>query len=114
MKLPVFLLLSAVFAFSACKKFKIEDDIPPCIEESAKEKTKSVSSEYATILEYEFQGNIVYVFDLEAGQNNSSADIFNTSCEKIGYLGGVDQNKEVLGEPFTNAKFIRRIWPTKT
>lgn len=110
------LFLSAIlvlFVLGACKKFKIEPNVPSCIKNTAKEKTKSTTSAYASILEYGFQNQTVYVFDLDAGTTNARADIYNSNCEIIGYLGGVDGNRTVNGEDFSNAVFKRKVWPIK-
>lgn len=107
----LFLLLLTTLA--ACKKFDIEPGAPECIKNTARERTKDVNSEYATILEYEFQGKLVYVFDLNAGNPDSQADIFDSNCTLLGYLGGISGNRIINGEDFSNAVFKRKIWPIK-
>lgn len=91
----------------------MEKGVPDCIEASAKEKTKSTKSNYATILEYEFQNQIVYVFDLNAGETDARADIYTASCSFFGYLGGPEKNTIVNGEDFKSAVFKRKVWPLK-
>ena len=107
----LFILLVA--ALSSCKKFDIEPGAPDCIKNTARERTKDVNSEYATILEYEFQGKLVYVFDLDAGAPDSQADIFDTNCTLLGRLGGIAGNRIINGEDFASAIFKRKIWPLK-
>jgi hypothetical protein len=102
-----------IFALTACKKFRIESNVPACIEESAKEKTKSTTSVYATILEYEFQSKLVYVFDLNAGETDSRAEIYSADCKLLGILGGPEKNTIINGEEFKNATFKRKVWPAK-
>lgn len=87
--------------------------MPECIKEKAKIQTKEVKSTYASILEYEFQNKILYVFDLQAGETDSKADIYDSDCRFYGYLGGPEKNKVINGEDFTNAVFKRRVWPAK-
>lgn len=114
MKLPqLTLLLIIFFSVGSCKKFRMEANVPDCIVKTAKEKTKSTTSAYASILEYEFQNNLVYVFDLDAGTTNAIAEVLNSDCVIIGYLGGTDGNRTINGEDFSKATLKRRVWPTK-
>ncbi len=102
-----------ILTIASCKKFDIEPGAPECIKNAARERTKDVNSEYATILEYEFQGKLVYVFDLSAGTPDSQADIFDSNCTLLGYLGGISGNRIINGEDFSTAIFKRKIWPIK-
>jgi hypothetical protein len=110
--LLIFLFLMIICS-TGCKKFRMEKDVPACLEKTTEEKVKSVTNDFAVVLEYEFQGALVYVFDLDPGNADSRADIYNDQCQEIGYLGGQERNREVLGEDFASAKFKRQVWPTK-
>jgi hypothetical protein len=91
----------------------MEKDVPPCIETSTKERVKEVTNVNAVVLEYEFQNQLVYVYDLDPDNADSKADILNTDCQSIGYLGGLERNREVNGEDFSSAVFKRKVWPGK-
>ena len=115
MKMRIIALMGVAFIFSfvGCKKFRMEPNVPDCIQNSAKDKTKDVSNIYASILEYEFQNNVLYVFDLNAGETDARAEIYSSTCSIYGYLGGPEKNVMVNGEDFKSAVFKRRVWPLK-
>lgn len=91
----------------------MESNVPDCIMSKAKTETRDTKSVYASILEYEFQSGIVYVFDLEAGNADAKADIYRSDCVYLGYLGGIEGNRQINGEDFSNAVFKRKVWPLK-
>jgi len=61
--------------------------------------------------EYLFQNELVYVFDYGFCCCDYSSDVLSSSCDTLGFLGGIIGNYMINGEDFSNANFQRRIWP---
>lgn len=112
-KFKILTLILVALAAGSCKKFRMEANVPECIEKRAKDETKDSRSVYASILEYEFQSMIVYVFDLQAGDADAQAHIYKSDCVYLGYLGGIEGNRMINGEDFGSAVFKRKVWPLK-
>ena len=103
----VFFILAA--ACTACSD--IDPDSPDCI----KHRTRNFRSEIyceegASVKEYLFQGQMVYVFNPGICQFDLTSGVMDEGCETLGYLGGYAGNIIINGESFSNAVYQRTIW----
>ena len=111
----VFLVIAFMIMLS-CEKDPdpiIGDIVPVCILEKIEEfKTSAVpcSQKGPSVIEYEFQGDLVYAFDMGQCVADGSSIILNEFCEELCILGTIIGITDCLGEPFANATEIRVIW----
>lgn len=74
---------------SACKKSsnEIAGDTPACI----KEKIKIAAAEeygYSAVDEYEFKGQLVYVFEPSSNIADASSPVYSADCVQLCSIGG--------------------------
>ena len=108
-KTPILLLLFAVL--TGCQ-LDIEPGTPGCIQEKIKEFSKNQIScdRSKTVSNYSFQDEIVYVFDQRSCGSDMTAEVFDSNCNYLGFLGGIAGISEINGEEFSNATFKGVIW----
>ena len=111
--LPLF----ALIALTSCENLDIAPEVPNCVEKKIKYFNKHTFCEdrepsvKASVEEYKFQNKTVYVL-IEGNCNpDSGAEVIDSNCNKLGYLGGFANIQEVDGVAFyPNATFIRKVW----
>ncbi|MDB5226345.1 MAG: hypothetical protein JWN78_538 [Bacteroidota bacterium] len=103
------ILLLFVSAVISCNKPGIEKGTPECVVNKIQEFSKSYCYN-AKVEEYVFQGKIVYVFDPGACGADMQAEVINSKCNTLGYLGGFAGNTKINGEEFSHAVFINTTW----
>jgi hypothetical protein len=107
-KFALFLLL---FFLTACEK--IDDDAPDCIKDLIKHHQNKMwlCETGASVNQYSFQGEYVYVFEPGTCGADMQAPVYNENCKLLGNLGGFVGNLIINGERFDqNATFIKTIW----
>ncbi len=101
--------ISILFLFGlllvSCKK-----EIPGCLNSKIDDHKKSACTNGASVKEYSFQGNAVYVFDPGICGADMTSEVTDTECKNLGYLGGIIGNTKINGEEFSNAKFKKTVW----
>lgn len=107
------LILITIFLsslFLRCEK--IDRDAPDCLTEKIRTFAKeSICPNGAAVGQYLFKGVYVYVFSPGNCGADMGADVYNESCEKIGFLGGISGNLIIQGVIFhEEAEFIKTIW----
>lgn len=55
-------------------------------------------------------GKTVYVFDQGPCGNDMTSEVVDSECKNLGYLGGITGNKEINGQDFSSAEFVKTIW----
>ena len=90
---------------SSCKK-----NTPQCITSDTSDFKKSCCSSGASVKEYDFQGNQVYVFDPGTCGADQTSEVKNDKCGSLGFLGGITGNTKINGEDFSNAKYRKTVW----
>lgn len=104
--------LSALIAISctACNSGKQQVE-PPCITERTIlfEETEACSSG-ASVREYKFDGDYVYVFDIGDCAIDIGQTVVNYSCDTIGYLGGYAGSTEINGKDFYKKARLMRTF----
>lgn len=103
-------ILLIVISFS-CKKFDIADGTPACIEQLIKDFNSETDCIVAVdVRKYEFQGGEVYLFNPGDCETDEGSEIYDSECNSIGFIGGIDDNLIINGEDFSNAELISVIW----
>ena len=106
--LGITIIISSMYS---CEK--IESDVSDCIKESIRDYAKSsiICDSGASVAEFSFQDQLVYVFNPGTCGADMGADVYNDACEKIGFLGGIAGITEINGVRFYEvAIFNRNIW----
>jgi hypothetical protein len=106
-KLSTLLLVALLVG---CNSIDIEGDIPECIMKKIKEFADTHDCDSSEVSEFTFQANLVYVFSDGNCWDDSQAEVLDSNCKTIGYLGGIIGNTMINGEEFSNATLIRSIW----
>lgn len=110
MKSLIFLVLIQV-PFYGCENSEIAKDTPECLKRAIKDFAKaSPSCSNATVEEYTFQGATVYVFQPGTCGADLSADVLDSECNNLGFLGGFIGNTKINGEEFSKAIFKKTVW----
>ncbi len=109
MKKAVFLIL--IFpALHSCDKREIDDSIPQCVKKKIEFFIPTLCAADGRVTEYLLQDRPVYVFDPGFCGPDSSAEVYDSSCNYIGSLGGFGGNTKIRGIEFSTAVFVRVIW----
>jgi hypothetical protein len=100
---------SCMDPFYHCNEFDFGNKIPNCIIDEIADFKETSICEDATVKEYWFQSQIVYVFDPSCCCDFQSP-VLDYNCNVLGALGGISGNTKINGEEFSNAKFRRTVW----
>jgi len=94
---------------SSCEK--IEENVSDCIHDKIRtfSKNRFLCDSGANVKEYLFQSVLVYVFNPGGCGADMGSDVFNESCENIGFLGGIAGNTMINGVPFGQEAVLQRI-----
>jgi hypothetical protein len=96
-----------VFLLIGCEK---SNPVPDCIELKIDGFKSSALCSNASIMEYSFQGEPVYVFS-HGNCPDGVAGVLDRNCNSLGYLGGIIGNTKIKGVDFgANAQYIRTLW----
>lgn len=107
--LMMIFLLAVLVSFISCSD--IEADIPECIKEKINNIQKDDCED--SMEEYEFQGNLVYIFkdELENGCADFGSFVYDSDCNELCLIGGIAGFTECDGVVFyDNAVFVREVW----
>ena len=107
-KIALFIFL---FFLAACEK--IDKDAPDCIKDLIRKNDSylSLCETGASVQEYLFQGDFVYVFDPGRCGADMMAVVYSSNCEHLGGLGGFAGNLLINGVRFDqNSTYIKTIW----
>lgn len=103
------ILLFALTIIS-CRRLDIGRATPKCVVNKIRGFSKSPTCKDSKVLEYQFQGKSVFVFEPGTCGNDMTAEVINADCKTLGYLGGFAGNTKINGEEFSKATFIKTIW----
>ena len=110
MKSRIFLLLILPLIYLSCEDDDITPNLPKCIE-SKLTSYEPACQDSTTVDEYTFQQQLVYLFDNSNCCCDYSSYVLSTSCDTLGFLGGIAGYTHIKGEDFSNAVFQRTVWP---
>jgi hypothetical protein len=108
-KIVVTLLLSSSI-FLSCEDSGTVPNLPKCIETKLSTYQPGCD-DGSTVDEYYFQQQVVYVFDDRPCCCDYTGIVVSTSCDTLGFLGGIAGFTHINGEDFANAVFQRTVWP---
>jgi len=107
------MLFCTSMLFVGCKssqKNKGIEKINVCLQDKIDAFKKTTCAEGACVKQYQFQKTIVYAFIPGNCGADLSTDIVNSSCETIGFLGGIMGNTKINGEEFSQAVLVKSVW----
>lgn len=112
MKTAKILIFISLLFITFCEKPNPE--VPDCIWDLIKnhENEMFLCESGASVEQFLFQEDYVYVFDPGDCGADMIAPVYNSNCQHIGGLGGFTGNLIINGVRFDqSAKFIKTIWP---
>lgn len=107
MKLTSLAITSLLISLIACNKKYVT---PNCIETKISQFKNITCQHKASVKEYRFEEKEVYVFEMGNCGADLTADVFDSDCNLLGYLGGIQGNTKINGIEFSTAVYIRTIW----
>lgn len=82
---------------------------PPCIQDKITGFVENnACAEGASVKEYEFKRDFVYVFDHGSCIADHAQTVVDYNCDTIGYLGGLTGNTEIEGKDFYKKAELQR------
>lgn len=102
-------LIILLFASLLLSCSKIDKEAPKCLNKKIKENQKG-NCDDANVEEYLFQGKTVYVLGFYNCASDGAAEVVDSDCNRLGYLGGIEGNTKINGEPFSNAVYVKTVW----
>lgn len=111
-------MLTGLIFFSACNrcKFPVEPEGQcgnTCIMNKigAFSQSANICNGSATVKQYTFQSENVYVFDQGTCGADFTQSVLNENCDTLGYLGGIAGNAQINGQNFyDNATYVSTVW----
>lgn len=94
--------------FMSCSKSISET--PACVNDKIADYSKSATCKDATVKEYNFQSQTVYVFEPGTCGADMTSAVINADCKTIGHLGGITGNTKINGTEFSSAVFVKIVW----
>jgi len=109
MKRLLFALLVLVF-ITGCRKNCIDGS--ECLQTKIEQfRLNVICPEGASIKEYTFQDNTVYVFDQTGCMADGWANVWDKNCNLLGMLGGMAGFSKINGVAFyDNATYVQTVW----
>lgn len=98
-----FLFLNLV----SCNK---KPSTPECIKNKITQFGNVACPKGASVKEYKFEKEIVFVFDMGNCGADFFSDVYNSDCKLLGSLGGIIGNTKINGVEFSTAEFLRTVW----
>ncbi|MGL5888381.1 MAG: DUF6970 domain-containing protein [Bacteroidia bacterium] len=109
MKNLAFLSLLLITLFASCEREG--NGTTACIQEKIDELAVNAGNSDASVKEYRFQNQTVYVFNNGTQVMDGVEFVYDTGCNQLGFLGGLMGNSTINGQDFyNNAIYTRTIW----
>jgi len=103
-------ILVFIAILSNCTRLEIEKSTPKCVKDKIVDFKRDQSCDDIKVDEYTFQNITVYVFEQGSCGADMGAEVIDSACNYLGFLGGIAGNIEINGEDFSNAVFIKTVW----
>ncbi|MDB4728280.1 hypothetical protein OAF63_05775 [Saprospiraceae bacterium] len=112
MKNLVLFALTSILFFGSCDKDDLPGDLPSCVKSKVEDfQSDQKNCDNASVIEYEFQGQTVYVLSQGNCISDGGATVINSACEDVCFLGGIAGITDCNGEEFhTVATQTQVIW----
>src|SRR5687768_5402631 len=95
--------LFTIIAITGCVKSDIAPGTPECLVKKTKDLNKqSPCDDGAAVQEYKFQGKIVYTLFTGDCIADSGAEVIDSDCNHLGYLGGLAGGTKINGVEFSS------------
>lgn len=107
------LMIAGLLSLSACIKSDKITGGSDCIKAKvvAFKKGPEVCNSGATVKQFTFQNQNVYVFDQGTCGADFAQPVLNENCDTLGFLGGIAGNGTINGQNFyTTASYESTIW----
>lgn len=111
MKSLFFLLFIAVLGFSSCKKRPVPAEVPACLNDRIHAFDSTYNCDQSKVDQYIFQNETVYLFDPGVcGWADMTSEVVSQDCRTLGYLGGIAGLRNINGEDFSHATYVKNVW----
>jgi hypothetical protein len=112
MKNLVLFALGTVLLLWSCEKSDLPGNLPNCVKtEVEKFQDDQKNCDNASVIEFKFQGETVYVLSQGNCIADGGATVINNSCEEVCFLGGFAGITDCNGENFyETATEVQVIW----
>ncbi len=113
MKIFNIVLIAFTISYFGCQKDDLQVDVPGCIQQKIEEFDESSIScdSGATVYRYQFQGQLVFVFNPGNCIADGTSGVYDEECNLICSLGGLIGNIMCNGENFDeNSTDETLIW----
>lgn len=105
----ILVLIIPVLLFSCSKDDEVKQSYPNCLQlEIDRILDSSPQSPRATIELYTYQDENVYV--VNTNFPDVQANVYNSQCQLICTIGGIDGNENDTCVDWENAEFIEKLW----
>lgn len=103
------LIICIILSISSCEKNDDEIQYPTCLQSEVERILETTpQSPRATIKLYLYQGNNVYIVNTNFPDDQSN--IYNSNCEIICSVGGIDGNQNDTCVNWENAELVETVW----
>lgn len=111
-------MIASLVIFTACNKCKMPNEPEgqcgnTCIMNKIGlfGQSSEICPGSATVKQYTFQNQNVYVFDQGTCGADFAQAVLNENCDTLGYLGGIAGNVQINGQNFhDNATYVSTVW----
>ncbi len=107
------LTIAGLLSFAACNKSGKITGGSACIKAKviAFRNGPETCSSGATVKQYTFRNQNVYVFDQGTCGADFAQPVLNETCDTLGFLGGISGNGGIQGQNFyATATYVSTIW----
>ena len=106
-----FLLIFSGFFLLSCEDLDLPEDTPECVEKRIKAFNRGEACDTgASVVRYNFQGSIIYIFNLGSCGADMTATVIDKDCNNICALGGIAGNIVCNGDTISEATNRAVIW----
>ncbi|RYD97650.1 MAG: hypothetical protein EOP54_10225 [Sphingobacteriales bacterium] len=109
----ILLMSAGLMIFAACNKSGKITGGSACIKGKVTDfrSGTEICSSGATVKQYTFQSQNVYVFDQGTCGADFARPVLHENCDTLGFLGGIAGNGAINGQHFyDNATYVSTIW----
>ncbi len=105
-------MITGLLSFAACNKSEKITGGSACIKNKVQQFSNTEACDgSATVKQYTFQNQNVYVFDQGTCGADFAQPVLNDNCDTLGFLGGIAGNGTINGQNFyATATYVSTIW----
>jgi hypothetical protein len=110
MKTPIIILAVGLLIPGACSKPPGATGTRKCLDLKIAEYSKSSSCDDASVKEYRFKEETVFVFEPGTCGADMTSEVIDMNCNTLGHLGGLTANTKIKGAEFSEASYVKTVW----